>query len=517
MSDRISYVLEVLDGYSKHTKKFKKEIISLNSLFRKLDKQVIKTGSSFSRLNSFSGLNRTSAQTRNLARSIDSVNQANVRSIAISKRAGKRTFAGAHTPVKFDPYEGKYVGKFQKPSALGYGMAGAFGGMSTTRAMLAPMGIMGGAYMVGKSVKYVHDTTVQMDGLRASLSALIPKVKGLEGSTPDKEVNYLRGAADKYGMDFSTISQSYVKMLATGGPIDSNLAKGLVEAIGGYGSLINLSSPALTDTMRGFQDMLTKQTLQAQEVKLQMQQLPGIQPLIHKAFRKVATRSGIAGITPENESQMFMQAMASGKLSSAPILRQLIIEIFDEFGAKMLEKANKLGNEEKRLVNATQELATQFGDLTYEMQIGSVRGLTGALKGFNDQITTLSNSFKVIDQVFGDSKFFKILGGMAGGLGTVMTSGVSELVKAPFKTAHDLGGVIAAGAIGDKEGGRQIMKDWINYYFGTGSTQNTNQNNQPQEVVVKIVGENIPQGMSIKQERNMMSGNRPQTVIAGGR
>ncbi|MFT6151389.1 MAG: hypothetical protein ACJAY9_000778 [Flavobacteriales bacterium] len=542
MSDKISYVLQVLDGYSKHTKKFKTEVRSLNTLFRRLDKQILKTSSSFSRLASLSRLNRTSVQTNNLARSIDRVNQANVRSVAISKRAGKRTFAGAYTPVKFDPYAGKYVGKFQKPpSAIGYGMAGAFGGMSTAKAMMAPMGVMGGAYIVGKSLKSIHSTTVEMDSFRASLSALIPKVKGLEGSTPEKEIQYLRGAVDKYGLKFNDIAPAYIKMLAAGGKVDAPLARGLVEKVGGYGGLLGLSSPALADTMRGFQDMLTKQVLNAQEVNLQMQQLPGVKPLLHEAFLRVSKRAGIKEVNKDNASMMFVKAMATGKLPSVIILKELVKVLEEQFGAKMLEKSFKLRNEEARLSNATQELSTKFGDLTYEMQIGTVRGLTGLINSIgklgddagivSDYINNLGTPKKEIEKLRKENP--DPYGFTPVGRGILETS--SQIVKLPLNTAYEAtmgmmtgdwsnigapaqefnkfgasifdGSVNALAGLFDKSFG-----DPLNRLINLLIQRETNQ----QKVDVNITS-NLPDMFSVKQEQNMSTWNRPQTVIAGTR
>ena len=247
------------------------------------------------------------------------------------KGSTRPIIAGAYSKIRFDNEEGRWVSANQN-KVIGYGAAGLLGGRLNAGSIASGLGFAGAAYTVGRSAKYVHDTTVQMDSLQASLSALIPKVKGLEGATPESEINYIRGVADKYGLNFSDIAPSYVKILGTGGKTDSSLAKGLVENIGGYSGLLGLSGPATQDTMRGFQDMLTKQVLNAQEVKLQMQQVPGIQPMFHEAFFNLAQKEGRKDITMENASAEFMRSMASGKLSSDLILRELINVINKKFG-----------------------------------------------------------------------------------------------------------------------------------------------------------------------------------------
>jgi hypothetical protein len=65
-----------------------------------------------------------------------------------------------------------------------------------------------------------------------------------------------------------------------------------------------------------------------------------------------------------------------------------------------------------------------------------------------------------------------------------------------------------------------LSKKW----FGIDPEKSNTLNNQftpiptsPQEVIVKIVGENLPTGISIKQESQSYGMTpRPRTVIAGG-
>jgi len=449
--------------------------------------------------------------------------------------SARPVFAGPFSKIKFDNETGGWVSA-EKNKVAGYGMAGLLGGRLGANGIASGLGFAGAAYTVGRSVKYVHDTTVQMDSLRASLSALIPKVKGLEVATPESEVQYLRGVSDKYGLNFSDIAPAYVKMLGTGGKTDASLAKGLVENIGGYAGLLGLSGPATQDTMRGFQDMLTKQVLNAQEVKLQMQQLVGAQPMMHKAFYRIAQRQAKAEgkkspVTMENASMYFQAAMATGTLSSDLMLREFIKVMEEDFGKKMLEKANKLGNEERRLASATQELATSFGDLTYGLQIGTVRGLTRFTKGLNDVTNDagilggyLSNLLsdavsKVPPEVRNSvSKLAGVVpeiiwgGTQIAGMG--LTAGLAGLMG-----NNELLGALP-GAMNDKwkkdfTDTRTVYGDLQALTAAIKGLDETNKKMQNQQKVeVKITTENMPDFFKVKQEQNM-SLWRPETI--GGR
>ena len=293
--------------------------------------------------------------------------------------------SGAFTPTAFDPKAGKFVDSTlpqpsqpqqpsKRPSFFGGG-----GGVSIAN-VAKGMGFYRAIDMAVSVPSKIHDVTVEMDSLRAGLSALIPTVKGMEKATAESEVAYLRSVSNKYGFSFSDVAPSYLKLMGTGGKTDASLIKGILENVGGYGGLVGMSGPALEGTMRAFQDMLSKQVLNAQEVKLQLQQMPGATPMMHKAFKRFAEKHGVKGITDENVSSKFMKAMETGKLPSADILREFVQVLNEMFGEEMIKKSFKLRNEEKRLSNAFQELGDQIGLLTYDTQIGGVRALTNLTK-----------------------------------------------------------------------------------------------------------------------------------------
>jgi hypothetical protein len=191
MSDKISYILEVSDGYSKHTvgfrkklyslekaaqtleatlkrassslslitfdkfttksRTFQKEIGSMGSAVRSLDKDLKSTAGSITKTaglksqisalgNSAGDVNKLAHSVRRLNGDMKSLNGRNVPSLKVGtvydgstsqSRASTRskpTIVGAYTPIKFDPYEGKYVGRPKPdPSAMGYGVAGLIG------------------------------------------------------------------------------------------------------------------------------------------------------------------------------------------------------------------------------------------------------------------------------------------------------------------------------------------------------------------------------------------------------
>jgi hypothetical protein len=591
MSEKISYVLEVLDGYSKITAKLKEELSEIKKLTE------FKFNSS-----DFKGLAQLSKEYDKIAKSaerikkaktgftlvgggsqITAVSAAEIRRQRSLKNAvvpfsnpfmmmGGRSGGGSYNPRGYKPNFNIPINSTYRRDAAGTGIVPySRGGAVMSYGQRPIIDVTGTAKTinqessaswqseqryypkkkkefsrgsrfsnnndssdsdrgislanVAKGIAYyraidmavsvpskIHDVTVEMDSLRAGLSALIPTVKGMEKATADSEIAYLRSVSNKYGFSFSDVAPSYLKLMGTGGKTDAGLIKGILENVGGYGGLIGMSGPALEGTMRGFQDMLTKQVLNAQEVNLQMQQMPGAKPMLHKAFKRFAEKRGAKGITDENVSALFTQAMATGKLPSADILREFVQVLNEMFGEEMIKKSFKLRNEEKRLSNAFQELGDQIGLLTYDAQIGAVRGLTKMTSQVSESLSTITSSFSILDEAMKDSTMYKIVKGMAKGLKDVVVDGTGEAVKAPFKLASAAGGLIAGTITGDEEGRKEIQRELRNYYFGNTNAAMANNNfaNDAQKIEITIKSDNNIQVKDVKS-------SRPSTVKAGQR
>jgi len=605
MSNKISYILEVLDGYSAITKNLKKELSEIQELTK------FKFNSS-----DFKGLAEFAKQADKIATSAERLKKAKTgftligESFSSSKinaaalranRAYEKSFKNAIVPFN-NPFimmgggrGGYYNPRSYKPNfsipinstyrrdAAGTGIVPYSRGGAVMSYGQRPMidvtgtgrtinqdpiynspsqpsqpqqpskrpsffGSGGGVSFknVAKGMGYyraidmavsvppkIHDVTIQMDGLRAGLAALIPTVKGMKGATAEGEVNYLRGVADKYGADFTTIAPSYLKLLGTGGASDAPLIKGLLENISGYAGLLNLETPAFERTMLGFQDMLSKQVLNAQEVNLQMANLPGAKPMFHKAFKRFAEKRGAKGITDENASIYFTQAMATGKLSSVDVLRELVQIMNEMFGEDMIKKSFTLGREEKRLKNAFQELGDQIGLLTYDTQIGAVRGLTTFVKSvgsFTSGITGFANDIIAIkNALFPEEKPKQKVENFRDKFADTYGQTVFDLAKLTTYGASKYGGaLITAGAIATRTGDTNPLKEYIDFvgedfdknYFRDKSGKNNfandlstiggymGMNNETQKIEITIKSDNNIQVKDVKS-------NRPSTVKAG--
>lgn len=386
MSDKITYVLEVLDKYSVNTKKFKSELLGVKKAAEEVDR-ILSKG-----FTSINALPKAVRETNNLASSIDKVTRANQRNATVAINASRslgnmrKTLAGAYTPIRFNPEVGKYEARTQNAPLSSVRMGGgglgvSFGGVAKAMGYYAVIDKM------AQTPKMIHDVAVEMDGLRAGLGAMIPKVKGLESATVGSEIDYLKNISNKYGFRFNDIKDSYLKMLGTGAK--ASTVKGITENFGALGSLLNLSADKQKFVMLALQDMLSKKTIQAQELHLQMAALPGGRELFYKAFLNLAKKQGLKDVTEQNYSAKFEEYAGQGRISSEPVIQEVNRIIAEIYGEDFKIKAHTLGKEESRLSNAFYDLGITISDRTKPAMIAAATAATSVVSSVNKWTTDL--------------------------------------------------------------------------------------------------------------------------------
>lgn len=533
MSDKISYILEVLDKYSPNTKKLKKEISSLESCVQSLNNQLKTTSLNVGKLGSSLGLTQAIKQTDSLKRNIDNLNRSSQQSVNITKQQARalgntrRAFAGSFTPIKFNPYEGKYQPIQQKtpyepqpqpqqPSRRGGFFAGG-DGVSLTN-VAKGMGYYRAIDMAISAPSKIHDVTLQMESLTNTFDALIPKIKGYEGETAQSQVKYLRGISEQLGVKFADIADPYRKMMATGVG-DKQLFQQLVESVGGYSRLVGMDSGAFKGTMLAFEQMLTKQKIQAQEFNLQTQQMPGVKPIFYEAFRRIMERKGVK-LSEKEAAPTFLKYMEAGALDSVALLREFSKVVKEDFWIDVMKKAQSTQSQENRLSNAFYNLAADIGKSLNPTINETVVALTKMIEGIRQLGSDLQAVFEVpILKEFKDFFLKPVLEGLK-----LLPSALMDLIKYIGQGAVF---AIKGFVTGNFEELNKLENDLSKKWFGIDPEKSNTLNNQftpipqsstsPQEVIVKIVGENLPTGISIKQESQSYGMTpRPRTVIAGG-
>jgi tape measure domain-containing protein len=424
----------------------------------------------------------------------------------------RKAYAGAYTPIKFNPYTGQYEGVFpkepkqpklpkepsqpqqpsQQPSSFGGGggvsLANVAKGMGYYRAIDMAVGLP----------REIIDTRRQFDSLNATLQTVLPSYDKTTSSSQlaANEIEYLIKVVRTLGLDLNATKEEYVKFLAA-----SAGKKSLPQARKEFESFAKLSTVYGIDpyrfklVMSAITQTTSKGILNLEELQRQLgDSLPGAVKLFADSL----------GLT----EPVFRKLVSDGKITSDVLAN---VSTYIDNNAQV---TSGLDIAMQKLGARLNRVSTSWTLLVESLS----QGEAGTM--INDWVTILDNGIQRL------TKSLEIMG-------TVWNSspikGIRKLYDIAEVGAEIVGQGVAAGAYDLKNAGNEGRAQFIEN-LKKGNFEHFNKNlpsNQftpipqsyaaPQEVVVKIIGENLPSGLSIKQESKSYGMTpRPRTVIAGG-
>jgi tape measure domain-containing protein len=191
----------------------------------------------------------------------------------------------------------------------------ALGGLTE---LLQRMGMAFGIYEIAQFGKGLLTTQVQLDRLRLSL-------QNVSGSTKEYQANFafLRDISLSYGQDLLSLVDTYKNFMAS--TEESNLLLGerrrIYESIIKAGSALALSNDDVEGTLRAVQQMFSKGTIQAEELRQQLgDRLPGAFSLMAKAV----------GVSEAKLGEM----MKNGQIMTDEVMPKFAILLEEQFGKK---------------------------------------------------------------------------------------------------------------------------------------------------------------------------------------
>lgn len=269
---------------------------------------------------------------------------------------------------------------------LGF-MNGGLAAGGLVRAGLAPVA----ATAVGIDML---NTSLKIDSARAALLSI--SETAAEG---EQQFKWLRAEADRLGFVFLDNARNYTNFMAAGkavGVEQSELQK-IFSATAKYGRVLGLSTDDLSGTFRALQQMLSKGTVQSEELKGQLgERLPGAVGMAAKAL----------GVTTK---QLF-KMLENGEVLADDLLPKL---------AKEFEKAAESNGAFALSMNMTGAKMALFKNKWNDLQDSIAR--SGALDAFINAMELLGTTLEIIAP---------LLRGIAKSIGFI-----SELLEAVFNPA----------------------------------------------------------------------------------
>lgn len=197
---------------------------------------------------------------------------------------------------------------------------------------LAELGL---AFGVFEGVKYLIDSQVRLDSLSLSLKNVSSDSKEFGDN-----MNFLKRISKDYGQDLLNITETYKNFIASTN--NSNLSiqerRRIYEAIIKSGASLALSNEDVAGTLRAVQQMFSKGTVQAEELRQQLgDRLPGAFGIMAKSM----------GVTEEELGRL----MKAGLVLADDVLPRFATVLEGTTGTNARARVNTLGGAWNNLKN----------------------------------------------------------------------------------------------------------------------------------------------------------------------
>ena len=225
------------------------------------------------------------------------------------------------------------VGNYQ--SALN-GMGSGFGGMMSRAGSIAGGIIMAdGARMLGDIATQSYETIQQLNSVNYAMKEVFQT---------EEEVGYqkefLSSAAEKYGLELISLTDSYTKFSAAAKntSLEGEKAKEVFEAFAGAGAKLGLPAEQIEGVYTALEQMVSKGNIQAEELRGQLgERLPGAMKIFADAM----------GVSTSELDDM----LKKGQVVAGDVLPKVAEELKKVYGLDAVDRIDTLAGAQNRLKN----------------------------------------------------------------------------------------------------------------------------------------------------------------------
>lgn len=235
---------------------------------------------------------------------------------------------------------------------------------------LAGIGVLGIAGVTAAALSLsrgLFDASVAAERLRIGLDFA-------SGGNGRQELAYVTQVSNKLGLSLLSTADAYTKFAAAarGTALEGAGAKGVFESVAKASAVMGLSADQSAGALLALQQMISKGTVQAEELRGQLgERLPG-------AFQIAARAMGVT-------TQELGKLLETGQVIAADFLPKFASQLEKEIGGGAEKAANRLGAAVNRMETALFRLKTALGD----SGVASVfAGALNAKAGLFDAIAT---------------------------------------------------------------------------------------------------------------------------------
>lgn len=198
---------------------------------------------------------------------------------------------------------------------------------------------------LGALIRDVTRTTLAWETHERTLKA----VTGSQRAA-DMELEFARGLAERLGLQVQSLTGDYARFIAAarGTRLEGELSRDVFAAVAESARVLGLSADDTTGVLRALQQMISKGTVQAEELRGQLgERLPG-------AFQIAARAMGVS-------TSKLGEMLEQGEVLADDLLPRLAVQLREEFGGAVEEASNSAAANFARLDTAVDELKRSIG------------------------------------------------------------------------------------------------------------------------------------------------------------
>jgi len=232
--------------------------------------------------------------------------------------------------------------------------------------------VLGGAVVQGAMAasKAMFDASANAERLRTMLDFST-------GGNSAREIEYLRGVTYRLGLEFSSTAKAYgqFRAAAKGTALEGDKARAVFESVAKASAVMGLSADQSSGVLLALQQMISKGTVQAEELRGQLgERLPGAFQIAAKAM----------GVTTAELGKMLEQ----GQVIADDFLPKFAAALEKNLGDAAEKAAGRLDASVNRVASAWERLKQNAGDS------GVSRAVAGELEAITRDLTAVSDAME---------------------------------------------------------------------------------------------------------------------------
>jgi tape measure domain-containing protein len=264
--------------------------------------------------------------------------------------------------------------------------------------LVGAFGISTGIYLFAQVAKDIYQTTKQLQ----SLDLALRMVSGTQQEFASNQV-FLKNLAEQYGIEIKGLTKNFTEFwVASKGKLEAEQIKTIFTSISKSVAVMGLSVQQQDSAFLALQQMMSKGTVQAEELKKQLgNALPGAVKAATMAYQVLHPELKVT-------EKLFMEQMKAGKVLSAELLPELAKAYEKLYGIENVKRAETLQAAQERLSNSWVQMVrnmnnSETGGISSFFKF-VLNGLTELVDFINilnkdDRAITIVNEGKVRGQV----------------------------------------------------------------------------------------------------------------------